>query len=131
MLVKPHIPGSRRYAYLQAVDWAAEKIRADWKGPAMDEHVKYLSSNYRHPNRPVVCAHTPRLPYVLNGRRSLHSDESVYDILDIPDYICDEEGKIDLAAEWLHGAKYELMDRLAIGKRTFALYRRKGKEAAR
>ena len=131
MLVKPHIPGSRRYAYLQAVDWAAEKIRADWKGPAMDEHVKYLSSNYRHPNRPVVCAHTPRLPYVLNGRRSLHSDESVYDILDIPDYICDEEGKLDLAAKWLHGAKYELMDRLTTGKRMFALYRRKGDEAAR
>jgi len=125
MVMKPHIPGSRRYAYLRAVDWAAEKISADWNGPAMDEHMGYSSLNYRHPNRPVVCAHTARLPYVLNGRRSTVLDG------DVPDYICDEEGKIDLAAERLHGARYELMDRLTVGKRTFALYRRKGGEPAR
>ena len=126
MIMKPHIPGSRRYAYLQAVDWAAERIRADWKGPAADEHMGYFNRNYRHPNRPIVSAHTARLPYVLNGRRST--------VLagDVPDYICDEEGKIDLAAEWrLHGVRYELMDRLTVGKRTFALYRRKGGESAR
>ena len=125
MIMKPHIPGSRRYAYLQAVDWAAERIRADWKGPAKDEHLEYVGSNYRRPNRPVVHAHTARLPYVLNGRRSLRGDESVCDIHDIPDYICDEEKNIDLAADWLHGARYELMDRLTVGKRTFALYRRR------
>ena len=27
MIMKPHIPGSRRYAYLRAVDWAAERNR--------------------------------------------------------------------------------------------------------
>ena len=118
MIMKPHIPGSRRYAYLRAVDWAAERIRADWKGPAMDECMEYTNVNYRHPNRPVVRAHTSRLPYVLNGRRSTALAD------DVPDYICDEECEIDLAAESLHGARYELMDRLTVGKRTFALYRR-------
>ena len=125
MIMKPHIPGSRRYAYLRAVDWAAEKIRADWKGPAKDEYMGYSNLNYRHPNRPAVRAHTSRLPYVLNGRRSTALAD------DVPDYIYDEECEIDLAAESLHGAKYELMDRLTVGKRTFALYRRRGGEAAR
>ena len=125
MIAKPHIPGARRHAYLQAVDWAAERIRADWKGPAMDECMGYFNLNYRHPNRPVVRAHMSRLPYVLNGRRSTALAD------DVPDYICDEENKIDLASELLHGASYELMDRLTVGKRTFALYRRKGGEAAR
>lgn len=125
MIIKPHIPGSRRYAYLQAVDWAAERIRADWKGPAVDEHMERSNLNYRPPNRPIVCAHTSRLPYVLNGRRG------VAFVDDVPDYICDEEKKLDLDSEWLHGARYELMDRLAVGKRTFALYRLVGKELAR
>ena len=49
MIVKPHVPGSRRYAYLRAVDWAEEKIRDDWKGPAMDEGMEYSNRNYRHP----------------------------------------------------------------------------------
>ena len=50
---------------------------------------------------------------------------------DVPDYICDEECKIDLASRSLRGARYELVDRLTVGKRTFALYRRARKEFRR
>lgn len=128
MIMKPHIPLSRRHAHLQAVEWAADRIREDWKGPAADGQMEYFDFEYRQPNRPVVRAHTARLPYVLNGRND--SLSAVFED-DTPDYICDEEGKVNLSPKTLHGAKYELMDTARFGKRTFALYRRTGKEPAR
>ncbi len=128
MIAKPHVPFSRRYAHLRAVDWAEEMIRADWKGPSKDKGIEFITAEYRQPNRPIVRAHTARLPYVLNGRNDSVS-QAFED--DTPDYICDEEGKIDLLSESLHGAKYELMEKAKFGRRTFALYRRVRKGPAR
>ena len=121
MLVKPYIPGSRRNAYVSATKWAAEKIRADWKGPSRDESVDFFAGEYRHPARPIVRCHTARLSYVVGGRKdpTLHQPDDP-----MADYICHEEAKIDFDSEPLSGAKYELMDRLRIGKRRFALYKR-------
>ena len=121
MIAKPHVPFSRRYAHLRAVDWAEERIRADWKGPSKDSGIEFIVSEYRQPNRPIVRAHTARLPYVLDGR---NDSVSMAFEDDTPDYICDEEGKVDVVSESLHGARYELMDKARFGRRTFALYRR-------
>ena len=128
MLVKPVVPGSRRHAYLAALDWAMPRIAADWHGPAADERVAFFPGEYRDVGRPIVHAHTARLPYLFGGR-----NDSVSHLFadDAPDYIFDEERKIDLAAFADKSARYELMDKVAFGSRTFALYRRVGKDGAR
>lgn len=128
MLVKAQVPGSRRHAYLAALDWARGRIRADYRGPKADAQVAYFSGEYRDASRPVVQAHTARLAYLLGGRNAsvahLFAD-------DVPDYIFDEERKIDLSAFAKWGASYELMGKAMFGKRAFALYRRVGKDGAR
>ena len=126
MIFKSKVPGSRRYAYVKASDWAEQKIRADWKGPVRDCGDYTSPGEYHLPNRPIVQAHSNRLPYKLGGRDD--SCSGWYED-DTPDYLFDEEKEIDLAAKNLYGAKYDLMDKLTIGKRTFALYRRKTEEA--
>lgn len=117
MLVKPHVPGSRRHAYLQACDWAEARIRADWKGPAADRDFLYDDAEYHSLGRPAVVAHTGLLPYRLGGR---HADYGKFGPIDLPDYIVDEERKVELPPE----GRYELMEKARFGRRTFALYRR-------
>ena len=123
MLVKPVVPGSRRHAYLAALDWAKERIAADWHGPAADgrERIAFFPGEYRDIARPIVHAHTARLPYLLGGRNDSVSHRFANDA---PDYVFDEERKIDLAAFADKSARYELMEKVSFGKRTFALYRR-------
>ena len=117
MLVKPHVPGSRRNAYLRACDWAEEKIRADYRGPAKDAEWVYSDEEYHEAKRPVVGAHTGLLAYRLNGRQG---SPGKFGAIDLPDYVVDEDKKL----RFPKGASYELMDRLRIGKRPFSLYRR-------
>lgn len=117
MLVKPHVPGSRRNAYLRACDWAEARIRADWKGPSADEGLLYDDVEYHLPWRPTVLAHTGLLPYRLHGRRA---DYGRFGAVDLPDYVVDEERKVELPPE----GRYELMEKARFGRRTFALYRR-------
>ena len=117
MLVKPHVPGSRRNAYLRACDWAAEKIRADYRGLAKDAAWVYSDLEYHAENRPVVLAHTGLLAYRLDGRQA---SLRVFGSIDLPDYVFDEDKNVQLPK----GARYELMDRVTFGKRSFSLYRR-------
>ena len=117
MLVKPHVPGSRRNAYLRACDWAEEKIRADYRGPAKDAEWVYGNVEYHDVKRPAITAHTDLLSYRLNGR---HANPKKFGAMDLPDYVFDEDKKIKLPK----GARYELMDRVSFGKRSFSLYRR-------
>lgn len=127
-LVKPYIPGTRRNAYIAAANWAAEKIREDWSGPSRDESVDFSIVEYRHPARPIVRCHTARLACLLDGRK----DPTVHRAGDpLPDYVCDEEKKIDFGAKPLCAAKFELIDRLQVGKRRFALYRRSREEVTK
>lgn len=117
MLLKPQVPTSRRNAYLRACDWAEEKIRADYKGPAEDAEWIYSDKEYHDVKRPAIIAHTGLLAYRLNGR---HASPGKFGAIDLPDYVCNEEKRLQLP----EGAKYELMDRVKFGKRSFALYRR-------
>ncbi len=117
MLVKPHVPGSRRNAYLRACDWAEARIRADWKGPAADEGFLYDDAEYHSPGRPAVLAHTGLVPYRLGGRQA---DYGKFGAVDLPDYIVDEERKVEFPPE----GRYELMEKMRFGRRTFALYKR-------
>ncbi len=117
MLVKPHVPGSRRNAYLRACDWAEEKIRADYQGPAKDTERVYGNQEYHEEKRPAIIAHTGLLAYRLNGR---HASPGNFGAIDLPDYVFDEDKKIHLPKD----ARYELMDRVSFGKRSFSLYRR-------
>lgn len=122
MVVKPHIPVGRRHAWVSACNWAAERIRADWKGPAQDAEDVFSVQQYHRPNRPCVAGHTARIAYLVGGRVASTNE---FGRLDRPDYICKEESKIGKL-----GPDYELMDRVPFGKRRFALYRRR-EEAAR
>lgn len=117
MLVKPHVPGSRRNAYLRACDWAEARIRADWKGPSADPGFLYDDAEYHSPGRPAVLAHTGLLPYRLGGRQS---DYGKFGAIDLPDYIVDEERKVEFPPE----GRYELMEKARFGRYAFALYRR-------
>ena len=118
MLVKPHVPGSRRWAAVVACDWAAKVIRADYKGPARDAESVYSDVEYHEAKRPVVRAHTGRLAYLLNGREG---SPSKFGAIDLPDYVFDECHKVKLP----EGAKYEFMQRfVAPGRKPFELYRR-------
>lgn len=117
MLMKPHVLGSRRNAYLRACDWAEEKIRADYKGPAKDAAWVYGDQEYHDEKRPALVAHTGLLAYRLNGR---HASPGKFGAIDLPDYVFDEDKKIHLPT----GATYELVDRVSFGTRSFSLYRR-------
>ena len=118
MLVKPHVPGSRRWAAVVACDWAAKVIREDYKGPVRDAEAVYSDAEYHEAKRPVVRAHTGRLAYLLNGRQG---SPGKFGAIDLPDYVFDECHKVRLP----EGAKYELMQRfVAPGRRPFELYRR-------
>lgn len=121
MLAKSHLPGSRRHAYVQACDWAVERIRADWDGPGRDAKNLFHVANYHLPNRPCIAAHSNRLPYLLGGRADSLVRRTAKDI---PDYIFDEVREIHLDDPCLRGARYRLLDQVRFGKREFALYRR-------
>lgn len=80
MLAKRFVPGTRRNAYVAACDWAVEKIKADWKGPARDMDFVPAMRNYSTPFRPCVDAYTRRIPYLVGGRRwskSINSSERI------------------------------------------------------
>lgn len=117
MYAKPHIPGARRHAYVMACNWAAEKIRADWRGPSRDDETAYSSRQYHLPFRPCVHGISPRLGYLVGGRDEFGH---IFRNEDIPDY-------------WLNGRNderfvrkdYELMDVYSCGKYKFELHRRK------
>lgn len=121
ILAKAHFPVGRRHAYVQACDWAAERIRADWDGPKRDEKNVFRIENYHLPNRPCIDAHSNRLPYIVGGRADALVKVSP---IDIPDYIFDEDRDIDLKDKHLRGAKYRLLDKVQFGKYKFSLYRR-------
>ena len=123
MLVKPHVPGSRRHAYVQACAWAESRIRADWKGPAADAELLYDDIEYHLSRRPSLSAHTGLLAYRLGGR---HASPSKFGAIDLPDYVFDEEREIELP----EGARYELMEKVRFGRRTFALYKRTDGDAS-
>lgn len=121
MLVKPYIRSSRRYANIAAVNWAAVKIREDWKGPARDESLEFCMDEYYHPGRPSIRSHSARLPLLLGGRK----DYTVRQLGGMmPDYVCNEESKIELDQLPFTAANYEILDRLSIGKRRYILYKR-------
>lgn len=115
MLVKPHVPGSRRNAYVRACDWAVGRIREDWRGPAADPADVFSIREYHTAKRPVVCAHVARVPYLLDGRTPAHS----FGKADLPDYIFDETGKVVLPK----GHRYDLIDKVRFGRREFSLLR--------
>ena len=118
MLVKPHVPGSRRHAAVVACEEAAKVIRADYRGPARDAELVYSDAEYHEAKRPVVRAHTGRLAYLLNGREA---SLSKFGAVDLPDYVLDEKHKVKLP----EGARYELLRRFEIpGRKPFELYRR-------
>ena len=118
MLVKPHVPGSRRHAAVVACEEAAKVIRADYKGPARDAETVYSDVEYHEAKRPVVRAHTGRLAYLLNGREG---SPSKFGAIDLPDYVLNECHKVKLP----EGARYELLRRFEIpGRKPFELYRR-------
>ena len=129
MVFKPLIPGSRRAAYVQAGDWAARRIREDWKGPARDEKETFALLEYHPPFRPIVHAHIARVPYLLGGRYSFMEH---FGAADNPDYWV-----IDTKRDtrwWLPEMKrispfpwlpdYELIDKARFGKRDFEIWRR-------
>lgn len=124
MLLKPHIPFSRRHAYLAACAWAAERIRADWKGPDRDGEPQYTDAEYVDGRRPSLFSHTARLPYVLGGRQASHLPPA---LVEVPDYLVDEE-PIDFEVRELRGLRFERLETLDIGSRKFAIYRCLGGE---
>lgn len=119
MLGKSKLPCSRRYAYVRACDWAVERIRADWHGPATDRKYDFHQKEYHRPNRPVVQAHTARLPYLLNGRLS---SLDIVGKVDTPDYWFD-----DIDREVPPKKGYDKLDSYRCGNYRFELYRRQGK----
>lgn len=120
MLVKSNIPGTRRYAYVQACDWAVERIRADWDGPSKDATFEFYPQEYHSPNRPIIEAHTARLSYLLGGRVS--SVDMIGDV-DTPDYWFD-----NIERETPSERGYRKVDSYQCGKYRFVLYRRQQEE---
>jgi len=116
MLIKSKIPGSRRNAHVRACDWAVERIRADWDGPQMDKDFCFYVQEYHRPNRPIVRAHTARLPYLLGGRLS---SEDMIGAVDRPDYWFDDINREDPPTKGYHK-----IDSYRCGKYQFELYRR-------
>lgn len=119
MIAKSHVPFGRRFAFVQASEWAIAKIKADYHGPRRDEVNVFSIGEYHRPNRPIVHGHNPRIGYLLGGR-----DESltVFGKADQPDYWV--TGHYD---EQFARDEYELMDTFICGKRRFDLFRRKCK----
>ena len=68
-LIRVRIPGVRRQVYIEACDWAVDRIRADWNGPARNKSDVFLPDNYYSPYRPYVMAHTSRVGYLARGSR--------------------------------------------------------------
>jgi len=121
LLVKPHIPGTRRNQYLAACDWAVEKIRADYKGPKRDAEPFFSPYEYHPLERPAVESHTKRVAYLLGGRRA----SPVWcGAVDIPDYIVEEKSRLN--PEWLTmiASEYKILSEREFGKRDFIIYRR-------
>lgn len=119
-LFKPLIPVGRRHVHVKASNWAAEAIRADWKGPRRDATVKFSVMEYHPAARPIVetPANLRRTTYLVGGR---HPWTKLFGKKDAPDYVLDENHESSTPAK---GA-YELMEERSFGKRHFALYRRK------
>lgn len=117
MFAKPHMPGTRRKAYVSACEWAAELIRRDWHGPSRDEAATFSVRDYHLPHRPCVHGITPRLAYLVGGRdESLH----VFGEIDRPDYWL--TGRFD---DEFRAEDYALMGEFTSGRYRFSLYRRK------
>ena len=119
MMLKPHIPFSRRHAHLVACAWAAERIRADWKGPRHDSESHYVDAEYVDGRRPRLFAHTARLPYVLGGRLASYLPPA---LVEVPDYLVDEE-PVDFDDKELRGLRFERLEALDVGSRRFTIYR--------
>jgi len=122
MLTRAKIPAGRRNAYAAACDWAAEKIREDWKGPACDTNFVFTLGEYRTDRRPVVDCHSARVPYLVGGR-SNGMDDGVYEQvaeLDRPDYWIQDLRTDDPPT----GSEWELMGTFRRGKYELPLYRR-------
>lgn len=117
MLVKAQLPVGRRAAYAAACEWAASRIRADWHGPARDAECAFSIKEYHLPNRPVVDAHSARVPYLVGGR--LDMAEAVFKDVDVPDYWIQ-----DIASEDPPKSGYELVDVFRRGRYELHLYRR-------
>lgn len=127
MLLKPHIPLSRRHVHLAACAWAAERIQADWKGPRHDEESHYVDAEYVDGRRPRLFAHTARLPYVLGGRLASYLPPA---LVEVPDYLVDEE-PVDFDDEAMRDLRFERLETLDVGSRKFAIYRCLGREEDR
>jgi len=133
-LVKAHVPGSRRNQYVAACDWAAETIRADYKGLKRDVEPFFSQDDYHPLGRPVLVAHAYRLCYLLEGRPGLvygreadvpvpaHLVETKYGLADIPDYIVDESRRIN--RDWWAVADFEKLAERRFGQREFVIYKR-------
>lgn len=117
MIVKPHIPLGRRYAYNEACRWAEDIIRNDWQGPRQDAKNPFSTKEHHLPYRPVVRSFSQRLPYVLGGRRD---NVHIFGETDMPDYIAVDTRK----ERGLPGKGYEKIAERVFGSRTFMLYRR-------
>lgn len=119
MLIKAQLPIGRRSAYEASIQWALPKIAADWQGPKRDEINVMNAVDYHTPFRPVVMAHSARLPYLLGGRDSIFW---AYEKEDVADYWFSDIRRDDPPTKG-----YVLMDEFKQGKYTFQLYRRKKK----
>lgn len=123
MLARAKIPVGRRNAYAAACDWAAEKIRSDWKGPASDTNFVFALGEYRTDRRPIVDCHSARVPYLVGGRSNGMDDgvEKKVRELDRPDYWIQDLRQDDPPK----GDDWVLMDTFRRGKYELPLYRRK------
>lgn len=122
LLVRPKIPGCRRNAHAGACEWAAEKILADWKGPARDSTFVFSLGEYRTNRRPIIDCHSARVPYLVGGRSN-----------GMDDGVVEQVRELDRADYWIQdlraddppqGDEWELMDVFKCGKYELPLYRR-------
>lgn len=116
MLTKAHFPVGRRAAYVAACNWARGRIAADWEGPVRDVGLETSTWEYHTPYRPIVQAHSARLPYLLGGRDTSLSE---FPVSDRPDYWFSDIRRDDPPTEG-----YERIDAFRRGKYEFHLYRR-------
>lgn len=116
MLAKPNIPGSSRAGKVAACDWAADRIRADWQGPAETDNNPFDLEEYHVKGRPLVWAHVARVPYLLGGCLGpLPAPGRPNN----PDYWIDDIDKEDPPT-----FGYVLLDTFKYGRREYRLYRR-------
>lgn len=128
MVFKPHIPIGRRYAYYKACAWAEDVIRKDWQGSERDLNNPFSIKEYHRPNRPVVRAFSQRLVYNLKGRRD---NVGIFGVVDIPDYIVIDTGKMNSKKNRRPGNGYEKISEAVFVSNKFELYKRKeGKDGA-